>query len=214
MGPALMTYDAVVFDVGNVLVHWRPDKLYERLIPDPAERAWFLDHVVTMDWHKEQDRGRSCAEAIEVLAARFPGHRALIAAFYDNWLDTIPGTIPDSVAVLTELKRQGVPCHAITNFSAELWPVTVAAYPFLGLFDIAVVSGEVGLIKPDPEIFRLLCRRAATTPERAIFIDDMPVNVAAAAALGFDAIRFDSGTDLRQALVARGFDLAEPVMAG
>ncbi|MEO1198759.1 MAG: HAD family phosphatase [Pseudomonadota bacterium] len=200
-------YDAVVFDVGNVLVNWRPERLYERLIPDADRRAWFLAEVVTMDWHKEQDRGRSCAEAIEVLTERFPEERSLIAAFYDNWLETIPGAIDGSVAILETLKGQGWPCHAITNFSAELWPETVAAYPFLGIFDIEVVSGVVRLIKPDPAIFRLLCERADLDPDRAIFIDDVEANCIAAAEVGFDAIRFTGAEDLRADLVRRGFAL-------
>ena len=80
---------AVVLDVGNVLLDWNPAYLYEKLIPSAEERTWFLTHVVTLGWHVAQDRGRSCADGVADLTKRFPGSAALIAAFYDRWLETI-----------------------------------------------------------------------------------------------------------------------------
>ncbi len=195
---------AVVFDVGNVLLDWNPAYLYDKLISDREERAWFLTHVVTSGWHVEQDRGRSCAEGVAALSQRFPGSSQLISAFYDRWLETIGGPIEGSVEIMTGLKRSGVPVHALTNFSAELWQTTLAAYPFLGEFDQAIVSGEVGFIKPDPRIFDVLCARTGLSPADMLFIDDREDNVEAARQLGFRAIRFTAPDALAADLSAIG----------
>lgn len=201
---------AVVFDVGNVLLDWDPAYLFQKLIPDPEERAWFLTHVVTLGWHVEQDRGRSLADGVAELCTRFPGSARLIAAFYERWLETIGGAIDGSVAVMAELKGAGVPVHAVTNFSAELWPGTVKAYPFLGEFDVAVVSGEVGYIKPDPRIFDILVARAGTSAGDMVFIDDNQANVDAANQLGFAGLRFTTPAALAAGLAGLGLPVSQP----
>lgn len=198
---------AIVFDVGNVLLDWRPERIYRQAIPDPHERARFMAEVVPLSWHEEQDRGRSCEDGIAERVAMFPGREKLIRDFYGRWLETIEGAIDGTVRILEDLVEQGYPVHAITNFSAELWPVTVAAYPFLGKFGVAVVSGQEGVLKPDPEIFRRLLARTGLEARDCIFIDDREDNVAAARALGFRALRFTTPQALRMELVKLGVRL-------
>ncbi|MCB1483058.1 MAG: HAD family phosphatase [Rhodobiaceae bacterium] len=198
---------AIVFDVGNVLVDWQPDRVYRETIPDPEERAWFMAHVVSPEWHARQDLGRSCAEGIAERVAQFPHYAGRIADFYDSWLETLDGAIDGSVRILMDLKEQGYRVHAITNFSAELWPVTVAAYPFLSEFDVTVVSGEEGLLKPDPEIYRRLLKRTGLQATDCIFIDDRKDNVDAASELGFRTIHFTTPETLRMDLIRLGVRL-------
>lgn len=202
--------EAVVFDVGNVLLDWNPAYLYEKLIPGGEEREWFLTHVVTLGWHLHQDRGRSCADGIADLSKRFPGSADLIAAFYDRWLETIGGPIQGTVAVMEQLRAAGIPVHAITNFAAELWPVTVEEYPFLGEFGEAVVSGEVGYVKPDPRIFDALVARTGRAPGTMVFIDDRTDNVDAARQLGFQAVHFTTPEALAADLSALGLPVSAP----
>ncbi|MEJ8572900.1 HAD family phosphatase [Microbaculum marinum] len=202
---ALVRPQAVVFDVGNVLLDWDPAYLFDTLISTAEERDWFLTHVATLGWHSMQDRGRSCAEGVADLTRRFPGSARLIEAYYERWLDTIGGTIEGSVEIMSRLRAAGVPVHTITNFSAELWPMTVEAYPFLADFDIAVVSGEVGYIKPDPRIFDVLLSRSGMSAASMVFIDDRADNVEAAAQLGFHALRFTTPEALAEDLAALGF---------
>ena len=201
---------AVVFDVGTVLVDWNPAYLYDRLIADPEERAWFLTHVVTLSWHSEQDRGRSCAEGVSALCERFPGYEPLIGAFYERWLETIAGPIEGSVALMRELKAAGVPVYGLTNFSAELWPQSVAAYPFLGEFDAVAVSGEIGDIKPARRIFDVLVERSGRPPAELVYNDDREDNLATAHALGMRCLLFETPEKLRHDLAELGF----PVAAG
>lgn len=181
-GPAI---EAVVFDIGNVLLRWDPAFLYEKLIPDPDERARFLAEVVPLSWHLEHDRGRSYAQTIPERQRLFPQYADLIAAYRERWDETIAGPIWGSVAALEALHGRGVPLYAITNYSAETFPRARRQFPFLGLFRDILVSGEESVVKPDPEIFHRAARRFAIRPRRSLFIDDSPANVESAARLGW-----------------------------
>lgn len=188
---------AVVFDVGKVLYDWDPRFLYAKLIADPVELEWFLEHVVTQAWHFQHDAGRPAAATTAELTAAFPDRAALIAAYVPRWLETIPGPIPGMIALVDELAARGVPLYAITNFSAEFWPRFRASAPVFDHFLDVVVSGEEQLVKPDPAIYALAMRRFGIAPGEAVFIDDRADNVAAADAAGFVGHVFSNADDLR-----------------
>jgi 2-haloacid dehalogenase len=194
----------VVFDLGGVLIDWNPRYLYRQLIDDEREIERFLAEVCHAAWNEEQDRGRTFAAAIEEAAARHPGERALIEAYHHRWHEMLAGPITGSVEILDELKQAGFELHALTNWSVEKFPIARERYDFLGRFESILVSGEVGLIKPDPGIFRLLLEGIGRPAADCIYIDDNAKNVAAAEALGFDAIHFEGPEPLRRDLVRRG----------
>jgi 2-haloacid dehalogenase len=194
----------IVYDLGGVLIDWNPRHLYRGLFEDEATMEWFLAEVCHGAWNEEQDRGRTFAAGIEEAAARHPDHRPLIEAYFARWGEMIAGEIDGAAAILEDLKDAGYELHALTNWSAETFPHARERFPFLTWFESILVSAEVGLIKPDPAIFQLLLERIGRTPAECIYIDDNPKNVAGAAALGFDAIAFESAAQLRDALVRRG----------
>lgn len=196
--------DAVVFDLGGVLVDWNPQHLYRSLIPDAAERERFLADVCPQSWNERQDAGRSVAEATAERVALFPQHAELIAAYYGRWEEMLAGAIDETVAVLEELHRRQVPLYALTNWSAELFPIARRRFTFLERFRGILVSGEEGLIKPDPAIFHLLCKRYGLTPGMSLFIDDNPANVAAAEEIGFAAHRHIDAAGLKARLADIG----------
>src|SRR3546814_8538444 len=101
--------EAVVFDVGNVLFHWNPRHLYERLIEDRDRLDWFLANVVTLDWHFQLDAGRSFAECAEALAARFPDERPLIEAWLHRFHETLEHTVPAMAELAEALDGGQVP---------------------------------------------------------------------------------------------------------
>jgi 2-haloacid dehalogenase len=204
MASSVGARQVVLFDLGGVLIDWNPRHLYRKLIEDEITMEWFLAEVCHTTWNEEQDRGRSFAAAIEEAAARHPDHRPLIEAYFARWAEMMAGEIEGAVAILEELKNAGCELHALTNWSAETFPHARERFPFLTWFESILVSAEVGLIKPDPAIFRLLLERIGRTPAECIYIDDSPKNVAGAAALGFDAIAFQGAEQLRDALVRRG----------
>jgi 2-haloacid dehalogenase len=193
----------IVFDLGGVLIDWNPRHLYRKLFDDDAQMEWFLEEVCHQAWNLEQDRGRTFADAIEEAVLRHPDQRAMIEAYHARWDEMIAGAIEGSVAILEELADAGYELHALTNWSAETFPIGRARFAFLERFGTILVSGDERLVKPDVRIFQLLLERIAHPAQRCIYIDDSEPNVAAAAALGFDAIPFTSPSALRAALVER-----------
>jgi len=196
---------AVVFDFGGVLIGWDPFLLYgPHFNGDRAAMQRFLDEIGFAEWNALQDAGRPFAEGEAELTARFPQHAALIRAYRERFEETIAGPIQGSVEILRALKQQGRTLYGLSNWAAETFQRIQPNYPFLELLETIVLSGEVGLIKPDPRIFQLLLERTGRRAGDCLLIDDAPANIAAAAALGFQTIRFESPEQLRQELVQRG----------
>lgn len=192
---------AVVFDVGGVLIDWDPEYLYRKLIPDDSARAWFLGHVCPRVWNAQQDLGlRSWAEAVAHRTALYPDHADLIHAYDARWPEMVSGGIAGTVALKAALRAAGVPVYAITNYSAEKWDISCDLYPFLREFDGLVVSGREKMIKPDPAIYTLLCRRYGLNPAQCLFIDDLEVNVAAAKSVGMHGHVFTDPASLAHTL--------------
>lgn len=204
-----MAVKAAVFDLGGVLIDWDPRYLYRKLLADEGEVEEFLATVCTPEWNAEQDRGRPFAEGVAELVERHPAHAAAIAAFHERWPEMLAGDIPGAVELLAELRATGLPLYALTNWSAETFVVARERFAFLDWFDGLLVSGEERIIKPDPAIFELLLDRFGLDPGSTFYVDDSPANVAAAAALGLDAVRFTGPERLRRDLAARRL-LARP----
>jgi 2-haloacid dehalogenase len=205
----LVAVKAAVFDLGGVLIDWDPRYLYRKLLADEGEVEEFLATVCTPEWNAEQDRGRPFAEGVAELVERHPAHAAAIAAFHERWPEMLGGDIPGAVELLAELRATGLPLYALTNWSAETFVVARERFAFLDWFDGLLVSGEERIIKPDPAIFELLLDRFGLDPGSTFYVDDSPANVAAAAALGLDAVRFTGPGRLRRDLAARRL-LARP----
>jgi 2-haloacid dehalogenase len=199
----LVAVKAAVFDLGGVLIDWDPRYLYRKLLADEAAVEEFLATVCTPEWNAELDRGRPFAEGVAELVERHPAQAAAITAYHERWPEMLGGEVPGAVAVLADLRAAGVPLYALTNWSAETFAITRGRFAFLEWFDGVVVSGQERVIKPDPRIFRLLADRFGLDPETTFYVDDSEANVAAARALGFDAVRFTGPERLRRDLEAR-----------
>jgi len=195
---------AVVFDVGNVIVRWDPRTLYSKIFPDPAERDWFLANVCTMAWHARHDDGVSFADNRAPLIAKFPEREAAIRAWEARWWEMFSGPIPETETAIEALHARGVAMLGLTNMPASVAEGTFAMSPAFGRLGHIVVSGEVGLCKPDPRIFALTAERAGLAPSELLLVDDSATNTDAAAACGYDVHRFDDPAALAPALKARG----------
>ena len=195
---------AVVFDVGKVLVEWERDLPFRRLIPDDAERAWFMDTVIPLDWHGQHDAGRSAAEMIADRSSLFPDHADLIEAWLSHFNETIPGPVPGSDAIVDELHARSVPLYAITNFGADTWAGFAPTWPLIGHFIDIVVSGDEKLAKPDPAIYALAETRFGRAAGTMLFIDDSLANVTSARACGWHAHHFTGAAGLRAELRSCG----------
>ena len=195
---------AVVFDVGKVLVEWERDLPFRRLIPDAGKRAYFMNTVIPLDWHGQHDAGRSAAELIAERSAQFPHHAHLIEAWLSHFNETIPGPVPGSDAIVTELHARGVPLYAITNFGADTWAGYRPTNALFDLFEDIVVSGDELLAKPDPVIYALAEKRFGRSGSTMLFIDDSLLNVTSARESGWHAHHFVDAETLRAELTERG----------
>jgi 2-haloacid dehalogenase len=194
---------AVVFDVGNVLYHWSPRALYERLIPDGQALDAFMAEVVTTEWHFQHDAGRPFAETSAELIAEYPNHRDLIEAWGPNFLETITGPIAGMHELVEALDLASVPIFGITNFSGEFWrPFRVREAHLFDRFRDIVVSGDERLLKPDPAIYAFALDRFGLDPNEAVFVDDSLPNVESAERNGFVAHHFRDALTLRAELEA------------
>lgn len=190
----------IVFDIGNVLLHWDPELIYTDLIADQEERRWFLQEVCSPQWNIERDLGSSFADGEAELISRHPDHEDNIRAYFAEWHKSIPNAVAGVPEMLTGFIRAGHDVTMLTNFSAETFPVAVGKYPFLLEPRGVTVSGEVGVVKPDPEIYRLHEDRFALTPGETLFIDDSAANIEAARRHGWHGIVFTSAGQLRDEL--------------
>jgi 2-haloacid dehalogenase len=195
---------AVIFDVGNVLFHWQPRALYERLIDDDRALDAFLTTILTEEWHFQHDAGRPFAETSAELAAQHPEHADLIAAWGPRFRETLETPVAGMAALVDDLHAAGVPLYGITNFSGEFWRDWAPGESVFRHFRDVVVSGDEKLVKPNPAIYRLALDRFGLAAEEAVFVDDRRENIDAAAALGIRAVLFTDAPAFRAELVRFG----------
>jgi 2-haloacid dehalogenase len=195
--------DTVVFDLGNVLVRWDPYRPFAGRLPAADVEAFFTD-LDFMAFNHEQDAGRSWADARAALAETDPAHLPALDLYVEHFADTLAGPVPGSEELVRDLRALGVRLLGLTNWSAETFHLAEPAAPAIGLLEDVLVSGHVGLAKPDARVFALLTERYGLDPGRTVFTDDSATNVAAAAAAGFEALLFTSADALRADLAARG----------
>jgi 2-haloacid dehalogenase len=195
---------AVVFDLGGVLIDWDPLRaLAITLGEEEARRLLAAEDFDFHAWNVRQDGGRSFADAEAEVARTHPHWADHVRAYFPHYAHSLVGEHAETVAVLREVVASGTPAYALTNWSAETFH-HVRRFGFLEEFTDVVVSGELGLTKPDPEIYYELLRRTGTRPEETFFTDDSARNVAGARAVGLDAVQYTDTAALRRALVERG----------
>ncbi|HEY5213642.1 MAG TPA: HAD family phosphatase [Acidobacteriaceae bacterium] len=194
-----------VFDLGGVLIDWNPRYLYRKLF-DGDEKAieHFLATVCTPSWNAQQDAGRTFADACASLRSVHPRQAGLIDAWFERYDEMLAGPVLGSVDVFRELRAHGIPLYALSNWSVETFPVALKRFDFLQWFRGVLLSGQVGLLKPDPSFFQLFLETFAIDPAHAVYIDDLKPNVEAAAAFGMHGILFTDPAALRVELVSVG----------
>jgi len=198
--------NTIIFDLGAVLIDWNPHYMYRTLFADEQEMKNFLAEVCTSDWNEEQDAGRPLQEGTDLLVAQFPQHETNIRAFYGRWSEMLGQPFHGTVDVLKRLKASGkYKIYALTNWSAETFPVAVERYDFLSWFDGIVVSGTEKMRKPAPEFYQILLDRYAVNAGEALFIDDNYRNILAAEKMGIKSIHFTSSEQLEVEL--KGLDI-------
>jgi len=192
---------AIIFDFGNVLLEWNPRYVYQRYFQDdPEGMEQFFKEVNFADWNLQQDKGRPFAEGVAILSERFPHYAELIQAYHENWIDSIGAAYGGTIEILKQLKKAGYPLYGLSNWSAETFPFAREKYDFFDLFDDFVISGDVGHVKPDPEIFQIMLEKIGRPARECLFIDDALTNINQAQKMGFAIVHFQSPEQLAIAL--------------
>lgn len=190
----------IVFDFGGVLVDWNPRYLYDKYFGDAEQSQWLLDNICLYSWNLQMDGGKPFAEGVKELQAEHPEWAEAIAIYHTRWVEMMGGEVAGTADVLRSAKAAGYKIYGLTNWSAETFPMIRDTYPVFQEFDGIVVSGEEHLLKPDAAIYRCLLERYALRAEESLFIDDNRDNVAAARAIGMEAVRFENAEQLVQVL--------------
>ena len=193
--------DTVIFDLGGVLIDWNPERLFKKIFTDQEEMKYFLTEVCSPDWNEQQDGGRSIEEATHLLLGQFPKYEKEIKAYYGRWTEMLGGAIEGTVDILKEiLAMDHYKVYALTNWSAETFPVALEMFPFLHLFEGILVSGAEKMKKPDHRIYNLILERYKINAPNAVFIDDNLRNVKASIECDIHGIHFTSPEQLRNQL--------------
>lgn len=198
-----MSVKAVVFDIGNVLIEWQPERYYDSVIGEDRRRAMFA----AVDLHAMNDRvdrGEGFRDVIYEQAEALPEWRSEIRMWHDDWIKMAAPAIPHSVRLMRALRAKGIPVLALTNFGVESFALAQQHYDFLNEFDQAYVSGHMKVIKPDADIYAQLEAASGIAPEHLLFADDRPENIAAAAARGWQVHHFEGPQGWADRLVGAG----------
>lgn len=194
----------LVFDFGGVLMDWNPRYVYDPYFGDEAKSRWFLENICTLEWNSLLDLGQPFAQVVARRKEEFPEWAQALDIYLTRWPQMVGGEIPGTADVLKEAKAQGLGIYGLTNWSAETLPGVIAQYPIFQYFDGMVVSGEEGVIKPDPEIYLRLLKRYGLQAADCLFIDDRQENVQGALNVGMDAVLFTHAEGLRAHLLRKG----------
>ena len=191
----------IIFDFGAVLVDWNPHYLFDKYFKTIEESTWFIKNVCTSEWNAEMDCGKSFAQAVKERTAMFPDYAEPLKLYETNWMDTMGEEMPGMYDLIKSLKENGFPViYGLTNWSAETFPEVKKRYRIFSLIDKMVVSGEVKMLKPNPEIYQALLNKFNLKAEDSLFIDDNVKNVEGAKNVGMNALRFENAAKLRQDL--------------
>ncbi len=196
--------EAVIFDIGNVLITWHPERLYDQLLPDPAAREALFAAVDLHGMNDRVDRGAPFKDTIYAEAEKHPEYADLIRAWHDRWIEMASPLIDDSWDLLRTLRAQGTPVHALSNFGIESFAYAETIYPMLSEFDQRFISGHMGVIKPEARIYEMVEEALGLSGPRIFFTDDRADNINAARSRGWQAHQFTNPATLARALAECG----------
>lgn len=198
-----MTIRAVIFDIGNVLIEWQPERFFDRVI-GPEQSAAFFAAIPLHDMNERVDAGENFFDVVSETIEAYPDWTTELEIWRDRWIDMAAPAIDHSVRLLRALRRAGVPVFALTNFGVETFAIAEPEYPFLEEFDRRYISGEMKLTKPDPEIYKQVEDDCGLPPESLLFADDRVENIEAAKARGWQTHVFAGSAAWAERLVSEG----------
>lgn len=196
----------VIFDFGNVLIYWHPQEVLVSRYSD-ATIDWFFDNDNSgfYDANDMMDGGCSQQEALDWMRRTHGDRSADIMRYYiDNFEDSLTGVVPGARKLVSDLKEAGIGVWGLSNWDKDLYPLAEAYCPVLSMLDGKVVSGPIGMLKPNRDIYEYALDRFGIDAATSVFIDDKAMNVNGANEAGIRAVRFSDPRRLRSLLVGMG----------
>jgi len=191
-----MAVEKIIFDLGRVLVKFNVRNLFRKIITTEEEIDYFLQNICTWEWHIQQDLVQDTSQVSAPLVQQFPKYQEAIEAFYGRFLEMIEGTYEKNVKLAMDLKQKGYSIYVLSNFPGDQYDKYEKHNSFLQIFDDKIISGHVGLAKPDTKIYQLAIDKFHLTPERSLFIDDKIENIEGAKQLGIQTIHLQNPDEL------------------
>ncbi len=198
-----MTINAVVFDIGNVLIEWQPERFYDAEIGEDRRRAMFAE-VDLHGMNELVDQGQPFIETIYATAEQYPAWRAEVRMWHDRWIELAQPVIEHSVRLMKALQARGTPVFSLTNFGVESYAYAATHYGFLNAFDRDFISGHMKITKPSAQIYQMLEEASGLSGPELIFTDDRPDNIFAASERGWKTHLFEHPQGWADRLVAEG----------
>ncbi|MGJ8544063.1 MAG: HAD family hydrolase [Sulfitobacter sp.] len=198
-----MTIKAVVFDIGNVLIEWQPEKFYDREVGEARRRALFQDidlHAMNL----RSDMGENFHDLLAETMQAHPQWQEELSLWHDRWVDIATPAIDRSVRLMGALQAKGIPVFSLTNFGIQTYDMAAEKYAFLRQFDRDFISGHMRVVKPDPRIYQMLEEGSGLSGPALLFADDRGENIEAAAARGWQTHLFEHPQGWAERLVTEG----------
>ena len=192
-----MLIDKYIFDLGKVIVKFKVENLFKKFFKTDREIKYFLNNICTWDWHIQQDTKYDTSKAADSLIKKYPNYKIPIEAFYGRFLEMIDGIYEENLKIALNLKKKGKKIYILSNFPGDQFDNFMKENKFLNEFDDMIISGKVGLKKPDKKIYELAIKKFDCNPSKTLFIDDRPENTEAAQNLGINIITLDDPIKLK-----------------
>ena len=192
-----MLIDKYIFDLGKVIVKFKVENLFKKFFKTDREIKYFLNNICTWDWHIQQDTKYDTSKAADSLIKKYPDYKIPIEAFYGRFLEMIDGIYEENLKIALNLKKKGKKIYILSNFPGDQFDNFMKENKFLNEFDDMIISGKVGLKKPDKKIYELAIKKFDCNPSKTLFIDDRPENTEAAQNLGINIITLDDPGKLK-----------------
>ena len=192
--------EKVIFDLGKVLVKFDPKNLFNKIFKNKDEIDYFFKNICPWEWHIQQDLVYDTKPATLKKIKEFPEFQEAIQAFYGRFQEMIVGIYEENLEIALNLKKKNIPIYILSNFPGDQFDIYASKHQFINEFDDMIISGKVGLKKPDKKIYQLALQKFHCKPERTLFIDDRPENTLSANELGIQTINLDRPEKLKEYL--------------
>jgi len=186
----------IVFDLGNVLISFKPSEYLEKKqIPEEIRETILTDIFRSKEWLRLDNGDISTEEAIDSISRNSTLEKAEIMRIFNSRTE-IFYPMGDNIKILPELIKRGFKLYFISNFPGDIYEDVKNSYPFFKLFDGGIISAEVNLSKPDVRIFRFFLEKFRLEPGECLYIDDIEQNVQSAIFSGMRGLVTSGSSDI------------------